>query len=307
MANNAQQARFTGRWREFINERFPLLNHIMLITFYCGANAVVADVSVGKKPALTVNSVLSAVTILCVFLHLRIFDEIKDLEKDRTAHPERPLPRGMISVREAGRVAGAIILAEIGFGIYLGPATFLASCCVVVYSLLMYKEFFIGYWLRPRLAAYAFTHTIISCWMSLFIFSAVTGRYFWEASRDYGVFLVANIMMFNVFEFGRKTFAREEETAVVESYSRNLRPAGAAASVFVMAALAVIAGFWLGEVFGAPYSFFIALLSLLVLTLLSSVSYVYFNTAFWAKVFRGASSLFILAFNMIIIWGFLMG
>ncbi|MDH4231189.1 MAG: UbiA family prenyltransferase [Nitrospirota bacterium] len=305
MTKNVREKNFSGRWGAFIKERFPLLNHLLLITFYCSANAVVAHASAGTRPALTVRSVLGGVMILCVFLHLRIFDEIKDFEKDRTAHPERPLPRGLIAVREAKRVAGAIILAEIGLGIYAGPHAFLAACCVIVYSLLMYKEFFIGDWLRPRLATYAFTHTVISCWMSMLIYSSVTGRYFWKASGEYGIFLIANIMMFNVFEFGRKTFAKEEEKDMIESYSKSLGPAGAAVSVFIMAALAVFTGLWLGGVFRAPYAFFIAMISLLMLTLLSSVLYVYFNTAFWAKIFRGASALFILFFNIIITSGFL--
>jgi hypothetical protein len=141
--------------------------------------------------------------------------------------------------------------------------------------------------------------------MSLLIYAAVTGRYFWEISGKYGVFLVANVMMFNVFEVGRKTFAKEEESEAIESYSKRLGPAGAAASVCVMAGLAIVTGLWLGTVFKVPYAFFIALISLLLLILLSSVLYVYFSTAFWARVFRGASSLFILFFNMIITSGFL--
>jgi 4-hydroxybenzoate polyprenyltransferase len=306
MGDDAQGKNFAQKWGGFIRERFPLSNHILLIIFYCSANAVVAYASVNTRPVLSMDGILGAVMILCVFLHLRIFDEIKDFEKDRTAHPERPLPRGLISVWEAERVAVAVILAEIGFGIYVGPPAFLAACCVIVYSLLMYKEFFIGDWLRPRLATYAFTHTIISCWMSLLIYSAVTGCYFWEISGEYGVFLIANIMMFNVFEFGRKTFAKAEEKDVIESYSKSLGPAGAAASVFIMAGLAVITALWLGGVFKVSYEFFISMISLLMLTLLSSVLYVYFNSVFWAKVFRGTSSLFILFFNVIITAGFLM-
>jgi 4-hydroxybenzoate polyprenyltransferase len=224
--------------------------------------------------------------ILCVFFHLRVFDEIKDYKKDRTAHPERPLPRGIITVSEARRVAGAVILAEICLGIFTGLPALLAVCCVIAYSLLMYKEFFIGEWLRPRLATYAFTHTIISCWMSLLVYSSATGRYFWQASGEYGAFLIANIMMFNVFEFGRKTFAIEEEKDVIESYSRRLGPVGAAASVFIMAGVTTGIGF-ARSVFRAPYSFSISLVSLLLLTLLVSVLYAFLTLSF-GRSFSGA-------------------
>jgi 4-hydroxybenzoate polyprenyltransferase len=41
-------------------------------------------------------------------------DEVKDLAKDRIAHPERPLPRGLLTVREVERaiflLMGALFL-----------------------------------------------------------------------------------------------------------------------------------------------------------------------------------------------------
>ena len=38
------------------------------------------------------------------FAELRLMDELKDYEKDLIAHPERPLPRGLLS-REEVRAA----------------------------------------------------------------------------------------------------------------------------------------------------------------------------------------------------------
>lgn len=297
---------FLLRWLFFVRERFPVGAHGLMILFYVSANAAIAFASEGSAPALTPRGIVGAIIILFIFFHLRVLDEIKDYGKDVIVHPERPLPRGLITITEAKRVAMFVIVAEIALGFLISLPTLLATICVIVYSLLMYKEFFIADWLRPRLACYAFTHTVIACWMSLLIYSAFTGRFLWQTSGNYALFLVANVMIFNIFEFGRKTFGREEEKELVESYSKNLGPAGAAASIFFMAAIAVLIGFRLGKVFGAGQLFFMSMGLLLALTLFSSLLYALLRNAFWAKIFRAISALFILLFTAIISLGLLL-
>lgn len=303
METNANQG-FAARWTVFCMERFPPLHHLPLILFYVGANAAVAFSTAGTSPRLTGGVIGSSLIILFVFFHLRVFDEIKDFRKDVTIHPERPLPRGLITVAEAGKVAAVFIAAECLLGLAMGMHVLIAVCLVIAYSLLMYREFFVADWLRPRLATYAFTHTAISCWMSLVIYSAATGRFLWEADTNYGLFLVANMMMFNIFEFGRKTYGREEESELVESYSKTLKPAGAAGSVFLMALIASAVASHLGRIFGTGQTYFISLGALLGLTLLSSIFYVIFNNARSARVFRAVSALFLLLFTVIITGGF---
>lgn len=294
------------RWRVFVMERFPPVTHVPLITFYVSANAAVAYATTGREAVLSRGAIVGWMLIVLVFFHLRLFDEVKDYEKDLLVHPERPLPRGLIGAREVRTVAALLITAECVLGLLMGLSVLVAVCCVIVYSLLMFREFFVGGWLRSRLIMYALTHTIISCWMALVVFSAVTRLYLWEVPEDFALFLVANILIFNIYEFGRKTFGREEERAGVESYSRLLGPAGAAASVFVMASAAAAVAIKLGSSYGAGWGFILAVGALLGLTMVSCVLYGAFNNARWAKVFRGISSLFILLFTVIMTTGFLL-
>lgn len=295
-----------GRWRVFVVERFPPATHMPLIIFYVSANAAVAFASVGRAAVLSPGAIVGWLIIVLVFFHLRLFDEVKDYGKDVVVHPERPLPRGLIGPGEVKKVAALCICGECVLAFLLGLPVLIAVCCVVAYSLLMYREFFVGTWLRPRLVLYALTHTVISCGMALVVFSAVTGRYLWEAPRDFALFLVANILIFNIFEFGRKTFGKEEERREVESYSKLLGPAGAATSVLLMACAAAAVGLKLGGTYGAGRVFFVAVGTLLGLTMVSSSLYAVFNNARWAKVFRGISSLFILLFAVIMTAGLLM-
>ena len=50
---------------------------------------------------------------MLMFLHLRIFDEIKDFKLDRIIHPNRPLARGLINVLEAKKITLLLIITQL--------------------------------------------------------------------------------------------------------------------------------------------------------------------------------------------------
>lgn len=292
-----------SRWRIFSRERFPLLRHILLIIFYVAANALVGLKSEPVNIILAYKFVLSALVVLAIFFHMRIFDEIKDYKFDLVAHKDRPLARGLISVSEAKHAAFILIILELCFAFFISSAAFISAFCTVLYSLVMYKEFFIGIWLRPRMATYALAHTLVSCWMSVFVFSSVTGLNFWQISKTFGMFVLVNWMIFNIFEFGRKTFGKEEEQALVESYSKRLGPVRAAFNVIFMATLATYVAYKLWDIFNLSFLYLAAMYLLYALVLLAAGLYAVHNDKPTGKTFRGVCSLFILFYNVIVTVG----
>jgi len=295
--------KFTKRWWVFSQERFPLLRHLLLIVFYVAANALVALSSVSLNAVLNYKEVLCAIAVLFIFFHLRIFDEIKDYKNDLVVHKERPLARGLITVHEAKQVAFILIILELILAFLINRAAFLAAIFTVLYSLIMYKEFFIGPWLRPLMATYALAHTLVSCWMSVFVFSAVTNLNFWKISKTYGLFVLVNWMIFNVFEFGRKTFGKEEEEELVESYSKRLGPIRAALNVVIMSSVAMYVAYKFGSIFNLNLLFTAAMYLLYGLTLIAAGLYAVHNDKPSARLFRGICSVFILFYNVIITLG----
>ncbi len=298
---------FLKRWSIFIKERFPLGEHLLLILFFFLANAFIAALTMEQVIwPLTRNHILSFFVILYVFFHMRIFDEIKDYQTDLKVHPERPLARSLISLNEAKFVAFFMIFLEIFISFFISLEALLSCVFVCVYTLIMYKEFFISQWLRPRLATYAMMHTIVSSWMSLYIFSSVCNLHFWQVPIEYWIFAFSNWMIFNIFEFGRKTFGKEEEKELVESYSKRLGIFRAALNVVFMAFVAYLIAIWFGVKFKIGFLYFVLLHSLFVLTMVSSLFYVKYNNLKWAKFFRIVCSIFILFYNVtIVIGGFL--
>jgi 4-hydroxybenzoate polyprenyltransferase len=293
----------TGRWCRFIGERFSPVKHLPLIACFYGANLLAAIRSTGSRLPTPGTMLMGAVAVLLIFFHLRIFDEIKDYETDLTVHPDRPLPRGLLTVAAAKRTAFALIALELFLGLLIGPAAFVALCGTVLYSLVMYREFFAREWLRPRLATYAVTHTVIACWMGLFVFSTATGRPFWTPPPAFSLFILADWMVFNVFEFGRKTFGAEEEEAGVDSYSGRFGPAGAAVAVVAMALVAVSAVSLPEIALRLHAAARIAMAGLMSVTVGAAVLYATSPCASRGKLFRGACSAFILCYNAIVVAG----
>lgn len=292
-----------GRWGRFLAERFPLGRHLPLIVCFFAANALAARQATGMPLPGAATLVIGGAAITLVFLHLRVFDEIKDYDTDRSVHPDRPLPRGLLSVAEARTAAFGLMALELALGLMLGTAVFLSLLGTCLYSLFMYREFFCRQWLRPRLATYALSHTVIACWLGLSAFSVATGLHFWQLPSPFLRFLVADWLVFNVFEFGRKTFGRTEEQPGVDSYSRRFGPAGAAAAVAAMAGGATLLPFVpAGGLPLAPVAGW-GLALLLAVTCSAGAWYALSPEACRGRLFRGTCTLFILGYNLLVALG----
>lgn len=288
-------------WSLFIRERFPLLKHLLLISSLFGANAFVITCAFPAKIPY-----LGFLVVFLAYFRLRIFDEVKDYETDLQMNPHRPLARGLITVQEAKKFAFSLLFFELLLSYMISSAALIAALCYSAYSLLMYKEFFMRNWLRSKLATYALTHTIVSSLIALFIFSVVTGHYFWEAPFTFYLFALANWMIFNVFEFGRKTFSKDEEQPGVDSYSKNFGSWGAAICVLFMAAVAEVIALFLSIHLAWPLSIPLSLVLLFFILFSAGIFYGQSNSSSWSVSFRRASSAFILFYNLIISLGFLL-
>ena len=238
--------------------------------------------------------------LLLMFFRLRVFDEIKDARSDVSQHPDRPLARGLISIGEAKRVAGAVAMTELGLSLFFGSHVVIAWGGVFLFSLLMYREFFIGTWLRPRLELYAVTHTLVSCFMGLLIATAATGRSLGDLPAGVWGFCLANWTVFNVFEFARKTYAPEEELHNVESYSKRWTAPGAVFLCLVNVWIATVLSFFVFKrFFGSTFSF-MGPLGFILLTLFAAALYVVKPGIFQARFYRFAMQIFIVGYYVLL-------
>jgi 4-hydroxybenzoate polyprenyltransferase len=226
-----------------------------------------------------------------VFLHLRLFDERKDFEHDKRHNPDRPLPRGLVTLKEL-RIAWVLaIVTELALSAWLGIEALIAMTVVVAYSIVMLNEFWIGGWMRPRLYTYAVTHTLITPLMLLFVMSAETNRMFWDPPAGFILFALAGWPLFLVFEVARKTYAPPEEPEGVNTYSSLHSPQIAAGLIVVQGVVSVaLVG---GAMAASPTA--LAICSVVALGLLGfSVPYARSPTLENAKRLRGGATFFLM-------------
>jgi 4-hydroxybenzoate polyprenyltransferase len=155
-------------WLVYQRERFPLIPNL-LIAFGMASHGMVtaSGGSSSKDNGILAGAplLMGAFMTLLFFAVLRLMDEVKDVAKDRMAHPERPLARGLIPVDRARLViAGGVVLmfavAAIVSAFYDAlPGALYAG--TTVYLWLMYKEFYVGAWLGKWPLLYAATHQVI--------------------------------------------------------------------------------------------------------------------------------------------------
>ena len=273
------------RWWVFTQERFEPISHFVMILFFVAAHWVAVskterlDVSVFRVLPILVGSI-------AFFFKLRLFDEIKDYEHDIRFNPSRPLARGLLQVPEVKfAIIFCIFLELICFGSY-GLVPLATISFSILYSILMYHEFFIGTWLRPRLTLYAVTHTLVSVFLSSSILTALTARSTLSHAPETLKLCASSWFLFNVFEFGRKTFATIEERSDVPSYSKIFTPNGAVVLVLSQTLIASWLLAWNNAI--------TAYLLLTGITLAAlGATYAAQNRKETAKFFRMASSAYI--------------
>ena len=236
--------KYSDRWFQFIKERFDPLPYSVMIFVFLGAHYAVYLNFLKQGVASNFGHLLYLIPlILAVFLFffkLRLFDEIKDIESDAIHHPERPLPRGILRKDDIIRAVFIIIALELLLFSLYGLWALTSAVIAIGYSLVMYKEFFSKKWLRAHLTVYAVTHTFVVIFLSTAIFSALLNKPLTNLSPDLLYFSFGGWFLFNIFEFGRKTFARQEEKEGVNSYSKIFGRFGAVLLVLTMAILNIV-------------------------------------------------------------------
>ncbi|PIZ78631.1 MAG: hypothetical protein COY01_04095 [Candidatus Pacebacteria bacterium CG_4_10_14_0_2_um_filter_40_20] len=120
-------------------ERFPIV--VLGLSFLpaiLSSGAVVASQAEFKF-------VLIALIISVVYLlHVRIIDEFRDYEHDLRHHKERPVPSGIISLKELRVIDWLAIVAVPLASLYSGTGALLIAVAMLLYSYFARKEFFLG-------------------------------------------------------------------------------------------------------------------------------------------------------------------
>jgi 4-hydroxybenzoate polyprenyltransferase len=233
-------------------ERFPLFRTATLLVVFTAASiSVSAHLAHRTLPALW-TFVVAACVALIFFFQMRACDEVKDHAEDCKYRPERPVPRGLVTLRSivvlALCLAGLAVLSTIS----LTPWLLVLLALVWVWLALMTAEFFVPQWLQARPFLYLASHMIILPLIDLFVTGTEWLPHDNWPPQGLSLFLALSFLNGCVLEIGRKVWAPENEREGVDTYSRLLGPKRAAQLWIAASAAALLLLIAVSFAVGAP-------------------------------------------------------
>ncbi len=207
-----------GRWWTYQRERFPLARNGLLIAVFSFSAVSFSAVLRGGRPDWR-SFLVAFLTSLAFFMQLRIADEFKDFEDDSRYRAYRPVPRGLVKLRELGWIGLGLGLAQLALALWLSPALLLLLLAAWAYLGLMSAEFFAGAWLKAHPFTYLWSHMLI---MPLIVLYATATDWLPAVGRPpagLSWFLVVSFFNGVVIEVGRKLRAAEDEETGVDTYT----------------------------------------------------------------------------------------
>ena len=200
-------------------ERFPLVKHGLLIAIFSGAAVGYGASLTATRPALS-SAFVAFFSTFAFFWQMRVADEFKDLADDAQYRPYRPVPRGLVSLRELALLGLLSAAIQASLALWLAPALLGLLAIIWAYFGLMCKEFFVRDWLKAHPVAYVLSHMVIVPLIGGYAVSAQTLPQAGMALSPAMVpFLLACFCNGLVIELGRKTRLPAGEEPGVETYS----------------------------------------------------------------------------------------
>jgi 4-hydroxybenzoate polyprenyltransferase len=201
-------------------ERIPLAKTSVLLAIFSAASINVSALLAGRDlpgwPAYLTAFLVS----LVIFIQLRACDEYKDGPDDARYRPERPIPRGLVSLKLVLGIGFALVPFAVLVTYTYYPPLLALLALVWLWLGLMTVEFFVPHWLKARPVLYLISHMAIMPLLDLF----VTGAEWFHAETGpapaLALFLILSFANGCVLEIGRKIWGPEQEREGVETYSR---------------------------------------------------------------------------------------
>lgn len=243
---------FLSSFGEYLGERFPVPVTLLLsVATALGAYATAqGEVIRAGGPLIIDGYALGGCLMIFLFLfHLRVFDEHKDFQLDAETRPDRPVQRGVITLGQL-KVLGAIAAAgQVALALTAGPRLALLYAIPMVYSVLMFFEFFAREWLSSRIGWYALSHTLVMCLLALVLGLRYADGALGAPPALWG-FVALNLTSFLAVDVLRKIWAPQTEVDGLDSYSKRFgiprACAVGAALIVASAGLAAVTGWNLG-------------------------------------------------------------
>ena len=200
-------------------ERFPLKKTGPLLACFSAASITLSAV-LGDRPLPGISAyIIGFLLVFILFFQLRVADEVKDGEDDAKYRPERPIPRGLVTLR----LIVSLGLATIPIGVILalvhGSGLIWLLLLTWGWLVAMTFEFGVPAWLKARPIFYLLSHMAIMPLIDLLL-TGIEWLPHGGAAPGLWLFIALSFTNGCVLEIGRKLWAPANEREGVDTYSK---------------------------------------------------------------------------------------
>ena len=210
------------RWTTYQAERFPLSRHLplVLVTCLCALAGTLGIQQQSRLPPVLLWLGCGAVT-LGLFFQLRVLDEHKDYEDDARCRPYRPVPRGLLGLRDLALAGWLVLTVQLLVTLLFARQALWPLLLCWGFMALMEREFFVPGWLKARPLLYMLSHAPVTGLIQI-----NASAWVWKAGLPREVlWLAASATAAGVvLEIGRKLRAPEQEEPGVSTYTADWGP-----------------------------------------------------------------------------------
>ena len=209
-----------NKWITYQKERFPVPQYALMALAFSYSGLCLSMALRGAPGLPGVQAVVTAaVTTFLFFLELHIADEFKDYEDDCRYQPYRPVPRGLVSLKELGVVGVLALIIQIVITASFSVGLFPILAAAGAYLGLMSVEFFAREQLRRRPLLYMLTHMLILLFIDLYVTACDWLVHGGVMPPALVLFLGISFANGIAIELGRKFRAPKDEEPGVDTYT----------------------------------------------------------------------------------------
>jgi hypothetical protein len=225
----------------YTKERFPIPATFSYAAALYYMSYFFPNVIQNRAPFNLAESIAGCLVFFMALFEIRLLDEHKDYEKDVIAHPERMLSKGIITLADLRKLLYVMVALQTAMAIYLGPAPFVVWLVMQVFSLLMFREFFVPEFLNRHMGLYLLSHQVSVPLALLFGITQRAGLCYLGSAQPVllALFLFGSMMATINFEIARKTWSADREHEHADSYTKVW---GIGGTVIVNQVIALLAG-----------------------------------------------------------------
>ena len=208
-----------SKWWTYQRERFPVFAHGILIAAFSFSAVAYSNLLRGENPPALSSILVAFVHSFLAFLQLRIADEFKDYLEDAEFRPYRPVPRGLVTLRELGWLGVLTAAIQLALALWLNVQLIPYLLLTWTYLAFMSREFFVRKWLKNKPVTYLISHMFIMPLIDLYATACDWSLH--RTSAPSGLFWFIAVSFCNgiVIELGRKIRSPHEEEIGVKTYT----------------------------------------------------------------------------------------